>query len=149
MDLPHHLQHNICLLPIHEVSWSRMWGGNKGKVGGATWLTVDRQRQVWSALPVITRRTCNLWLHPTYVTDYRWEVGARWRDDKHGIREGNNRELDGTRRGSDSGHHLANGRPGYTAIQPGYTANGTQGYTENGTQGYIAPTCWKTHCQWG
>ena len=38
------------------------------------------------------------------------EVGARWRDDKHGIREGNNRELDGTRRGSDSGHHLANGK---------------------------------------
>ena len=29
----------------------------------------------------------------TYVTDYRLEAGARWRDDKHGIREGNNREL--------------------------------------------------------
>ena len=57
------------------------------------------------------------------------EVGARWRDDKHGIREGNNRELDGTRRGSDSGHHLANGRPGLYSDPTGFYSNRTGLYS--------------------
>ena len=56
-----------------------------------------------------------LHLVSTCVTDYRWEVVARCQDDKQDIRGGNNRELQ-KERGSDSGHHLANGkRPGYTA----------------------------------
>ena len=101
MDLRHQAQHFLTFssMSLRFLGQQREWeyvGGNKGKVGGAAWLTVDSQRQVWSALPVITRRTCNLWLLrrlPAYVTDYRLEAGARWRDDKHSIREGNNREL--------------------------------------------------------
>ena len=117
-------------LATHEVSWSRMWG-NKGKVGGATWLTDDSQRQVWSALPVITRRTCNLslpgpnlchWLQSTcilsvlvsLITDGRLEQGARMTNrtlerKQHRITKGERKWLR-----TSAGKWK---RPGYTATE--------------------------------